>query len=376
MTPPWTHTHNHSNSPDPSDSENTPQLGTDTSQAKLLKVTAQFLTLCVVQLISCDHISEFAWQYQVDKNTAQAEVNHLTRKLADITNDNDGNNSSTHAQAKRQRVHHDSPSADTDDKDMDTGTHASEQFVYQARHKFFLLCALWIHSGDNLFDLDVDEDYDAADRFKDDQNKDQGQLREIVDLLQEKFQVHSLSKRWLRWQVSYIHIFEHCTYSLHNSLWMASIRNDIILQTGFITAAPWFWVPVRVTSSNQTSGWPNFVRRLDGWVRLGCTQALMFQSFIRIGMVSTPFLLPFSTQSLWVWVPFFIPTFWRTELLHRFMSPSFMVLRLESISWIARLFIPKLKWWPESIISATLHQVPLLHVLYLYVIAISVGALL
>ena len=218
MTPPRTHAHNHSNSPDPSDSENTPQLGTDTSRAELLKVTAQFLTLCVVQLTSCDRISEFARQYQVDKNTAQAEVNRLTRKLADITNDNDGNNSSTHARAKRQRVHHDSPSADTDDEDMDTGTRASEQFVYQAGHKFFLLCAPWIRSGDNLFDLDVDEDYDAADRFKDDQNKDQGQLREIVDLLQEKFQVHSLSKRWLRRQVSYIHIFQHCTYSLHNSL--------------------------------------------------------------------------------------------------------------------------------------------------------------
>jgi hypothetical protein len=131
-------------------------------------------------------------------------VKRLARKLADITNDNDGNNTvtSTHAQAKRQRVHHSSPSADTDDEDMDTGTRASEQFVYHAGHKFFLLCAPWIRSGDNLFDLDVDEDYDAADRFKDDQNKAQGQLREIVDLLQEKFQVQSLRKRWLRRQVS------------------------------------------------------------------------------------------------------------------------------------------------------------------------------
>lgn len=131
-------------------------------------------------------------------------MKRLARKLADITNDNDGNNTvtSTHAQAKRQRVHHSSPSADTDDEDMDTGTRASEQFVYHAGHKFFLLCAPWIRSGDNLFDLDVDEDYDAADRFKDDQNKAQGQLREIVDLLQEKFQVQSLRKRWLRRQVS------------------------------------------------------------------------------------------------------------------------------------------------------------------------------
>ena len=165
-------------------------------------------------------------------------------------------------------------------------------------------------------------------------------------------------------------------YLLINSLWMASILNDIILQTGFITTAPRFWVPVRATSSNQRSGWPNFVRRLDGWARPGCTLVLMFQSFIRIGVVSTRFLQPSSTQSLWVWVLFFIPTFWGTDLLHRFMSSSFMVLMLESISWMARMFIPKLRQWPKSIISATLHQVPSLHVLYLYVIAISVNALL
>jgi len=214
MTPPRTHAHSRSNSLDPSDSENAPQLSIGSSRADLLKVTAQFLTLYV--LFNLHHVIaflEFARRYQVDKNTAQAEVKSLARKLADITNDNDGNNASSHAQAKRQRVHHGSPlaSADTvtDDEDMDTGTRASEQFVYHAGHKFFLLCSPWIRSGDNLFDLDVDEDYDAADRFKDDQNKAQGQLREIIDLLQEKFQVQSLRKRWLRRQVSYTHILQH-----------------------------------------------------------------------------------------------------------------------------------------------------------------------
>jgi hypothetical protein len=152
---------------------------------------------------------KIAQQYQVDKSTAQAEVGRLTRKLADITNDNDGNDSASHA--KRRRV---SPSADTDDEleDTHTGNRASEQFVYQAGHKFFLLCAPWIRSGDNLFDLYVHEDYDAADRFKNDKNKAQGQLRDIINLLQEKFQAQSLRQRWLRRQVSYVHILQHCTY--------------------------------------------------------------------------------------------------------------------------------------------------------------------
>lgn len=95
-----------------------------------------------------------------------------------------------------------------------TSNRASEQFVYQAGHKFFLICAPWIRSGDNLFDLDVDEDYVAADRFEDDKNKEQGQLRDIIDLIQEKFQVQALRRRWFRRQVGYVHILQFYTYSL------------------------------------------------------------------------------------------------------------------------------------------------------------------
>ena len=128
----------------------------------------------------------------------------LTRKLADITNDNDENNSS--CRPKRQRVRHKSPlaSAETDDEDMHTNptNRADEQFACQAGHKFFLLCAPWIRSGDNLFDLDIDEDYDAVDRFTDDKNKAQGQLKEIIQLLQGKFLVQSLRQKWFRRQVS------------------------------------------------------------------------------------------------------------------------------------------------------------------------------
>jgi hypothetical protein len=57
-----------------------------------------------------------------------------------------------------------------------------------------------------LFDLDVDEDYVAADRFEDDKTRAQGQLRDIIDLIQEKFQVQALRQRWFRRQVGYVHI--------------------------------------------------------------------------------------------------------------------------------------------------------------------------
>lgn len=57
MTPPRTHAHSRSNSLDPSDSENAPQLSTDSSRADLLKVTAQFLTLYV--LFNLHHVIAF-----------------------------------------------------------------------------------------------------------------------------------------------------------------------------------------------------------------------------------------------------------------------------------------------------------------------------
>ena len=142
-------------------------------------------------------------------------MNCLTRKLADITNDNNASNSSSHALAKCQRVHHDSPSADSDDEDVDAGTHVSEQFVYQAGHRFFLICAPWIYSGDNLFDLDVlmrTMMLLIGSRMM--KIRPRVSSVRLSTSFKKKFQVQSLCKRWLRQQVSYIHILHHCTYSL------------------------------------------------------------------------------------------------------------------------------------------------------------------
>jgi len=58
-------------------------------------------------------------------------------------------------------------------EDAATGSHTDDHFVYQAGHKLSLLHALWICSGDDLFDTDVDEHYDAAERFKNNKNKSQ-----------------------------------------------------------------------------------------------------------------------------------------------------------------------------------------------------------
>jgi hypothetical protein len=59
-------------------------------------------------------------------------------------------------------------------------------------------CSPWIRSGDDLFDTNVDEHYDATERFENDKNKSQGQLKDILDLLQVEFQQQALHQRWLQ----------------------------------------------------------------------------------------------------------------------------------------------------------------------------------
>lgn len=159
---------------------------------------------------------EIARQYEVDKNAAQANLKRLSRRFADITNDSDNDDGTVtrhaHHGPKRRRTRHESlPEHSDEETDGNNPTASDERFVYQAGHKFFLLHAPWIHSGDDIFDIDIDEGYDAVERFENDKSKSQGQLKEIFDLLQEKFQ-HALRQRWLRRQVSSIHILQLHTH--------------------------------------------------------------------------------------------------------------------------------------------------------------------
>ena len=100
------------------------------------------------------------------------------------------------------------------DEEIDTSnrTVTDERFVYQAGHKFFLIHGPWIRSGDDLFDTDIDEHYDAAERFENDKKKVQGQIHEILDLLQEKFEQDALRQRWLRRQVRSVHVLQLYTH--------------------------------------------------------------------------------------------------------------------------------------------------------------------
>jgi hypothetical protein len=59
----------------------------------------------------------------------------------------------------------------------------------------------------------------VADRFENDENKSQGQLQEVFDLLREKFPQQALRQRWLRRQVSsIIYLYSTPSYSIVTSL--------------------------------------------------------------------------------------------------------------------------------------------------------------
>ena len=97
---------------------------------------------------------------------------------------------------------------DTAGGDVARTISADENFVYQAGHKFFLLYAPWIYSGDEIFDHEVDEHFNPVERFENDRGRLQGELTEICNLLGTRFQRPSqaLHQRWLQRQVSFVYI--------------------------------------------------------------------------------------------------------------------------------------------------------------------------
>jgi len=111
-------------------------------------------------------------------------LNALHRKLGDITNDNHDNETQTPHKLKHRRICSSSPNS----QDKDVGSRANDTFVYHAGYKFFLVHGPWIHLGEDLFETEFDEAYNAAERFENDESKAQGQLQEVWHLLCRKFE--------------------------------------------------------------------------------------------------------------------------------------------------------------------------------------------
>ncbi|KAF8911092.1 hypothetical protein CPB84DRAFT_1672272, partial [Gymnopilus junonius] len=148
-------------------------------------------------IASCDHDSQIVHRYELERNTAHAELKALCHKFVDITNEEEGDRP---CQLNHPRICHCLSSSSNEDELSlwAIGSQANDTFVYQAGHKFFLVYSAWIRLEGGLFDVEVDKAYNAAERFENDKNKAQGQLQEVWSLLQTRFERQILQQNWVR----------------------------------------------------------------------------------------------------------------------------------------------------------------------------------
>lgn len=120
----------------------------------------------------------------------------------------------TSNRSKRPRIRNRSSFPGSANEDMEQGEPANQfnnnTFVYQAGHKFFLICGPWVHLGKAIFDSEFNEAYSAAERFENENSKVQGQLQEIWGLLHGKFECEVLQQKWVCKMVCYFFFTQNC----------------------------------------------------------------------------------------------------------------------------------------------------------------------
>jgi len=141
---------------------------------------------------SCDRdITQVARQFEVDKNTAEAEVRELRRKLTDITNQEEDNDTEEAPPSKRSRT-----------GDVDRDENDEETQVTSAGHRFVMLYSPWLRHGEGTFKVECDPESDEAERFENADNKIQGELREIKIILGDRLSSEMSSEPWIAKAVS------------------------------------------------------------------------------------------------------------------------------------------------------------------------------
>lgn len=117
-------------------------------------------------------------------------------------------------------------SSSSDSQDEDVGSRANDTFVYHAGHKFFLVHGPWVHLGEDLFETEFDEAYNAAERFENDESKAQGQLQEVWHLLCGKFEQVVLQQKWVHRAVRYFFIHWLSTQPLKHVQFLKGLKTE------------------------------------------------------------------------------------------------------------------------------------------------------
>jgi hypothetical protein len=169
-------------------------------------------------------VHQAARELQARFNTQRNLAQNLQRKFDDISNSNqDDDDYSTPRPKKRGRR-----SGDTADPDEPSVEEAETEEVKRLGRRFVILHGPWLKQRERVFEVELDEDYDENERFKDNNTMVQGQLREIKGLLPEKYHGDAFAKRWLSKSVSNVWIYLVnilITRSVHRWYGLATIQH-------------------------------------------------------------------------------------------------------------------------------------------------------
>ena len=125
-------------------------------------------------------------------------------KFDDVSNFENGNEDHDSGPPPKKRGRR---SGDTTGPDDPSVEEAETEEVKRLGRRFVILHGPWLKRKEHIFEVELDEDYDEKDRFKDNNTFVQGQLHEIRGLLPEKYHGDSFTKRWLSKSVSNVWIY-------------------------------------------------------------------------------------------------------------------------------------------------------------------------
>jgi hypothetical protein len=130
-------------------------------------------------------LREIARQFEVERNTAQTEARELRRKLADFTNQDELDSEAP--LSKRNRTN-----GEAGEEVMNEETQ-----VINAGQRFVILHSPWLRLGEKTFSVEHDPESDEIERFENNDNKVQGQLREIKQVLGTRLASEMSSEAWI-----------------------------------------------------------------------------------------------------------------------------------------------------------------------------------
>ena len=192
------------------------------------------------------NVPQAAQELQARLNTQRNLAQDLQRKFDNISNSPQDDDDSTSPAKKRRRTQ-----ARSEDPDGEPSVEEAEtDEVKRLGRRFVILCGPWLRRKELVFQVELDEGYDEKDQFKDTNTMVQGQLREIRDLLPEKYHGDAFTKKWLSKSVSNVHfLYEYYGADCSISSLMEWTRNDPTLLHASGNLPPpslvlvyWIWV--------------------------------------------------------------------------------------------------------------------------------------